>query len=89
VKGRGAALEKTPVPLLPDFGPSKLFQRHAKHFQICGLFLQTFPKIPLAVFWEIKALQGEKGKFRFAPNFCVVGRVSLDGNDASTDERKG
>jgi hypothetical protein len=61
---------------------------HAKHFQIRRLFLQTFPRIPLAIFWEIKGLQGGKGKFRFAPNFCAVGRASLDGNDASTDEKK-
>ncbi|MGD0564820.1 MAG: hypothetical protein ABSA66_17225 [Roseiarcus sp.] len=44
-------------------GPSKLFQTHAKHFQICGLFLQIFPKTPLAVLWKIKGLQGEKGNF--------------------------
>jgi hypothetical protein len=39
------------------------FQIYAKHFQICGLFLQTFPKIPLAVLWKIKGVQGEKGNF--------------------------
>jgi hypothetical protein len=70
---------------LPDLGGSELFQIHAKHFQICGLFLQTFPRISLAVLGEIKGLQGGKGKFRYAPNFCAVGRVSLDGSDASTD----
>jgi hypothetical protein len=56
---------------LPDFAPGKLFQMGAKHFQIRGRFLQIFPKIPLAVLWEIKGLQEEKGKFRFAPNFCA------------------
>ncbi|MGO9773797.1 MAG: hypothetical protein ACLPSW_30475 [Roseiarcus sp.] len=39
------------------------FQIHAKDFQICAPFLQTFPKIPLAVLWEIKGLQGKKGNF--------------------------
>jgi hypothetical protein len=39
---------------------------HAKHFQICGHFLQIFPKIPLAVSWKINGLQGEKGNFAFS-----------------------
>jgi hypothetical protein len=53
-------------------GPSKLFQTHAKHFQICGRFLQTFPKIPLAVLWKIKGLQGEKGNFALLQIFAPI-----------------
>jgi hypothetical protein len=58
--GRACARENAPSPS-PGLGPCKLFQAQAKHFQICGLFLQGFPKIPLVVLWKLKGLQGEKG----------------------------
>jgi hypothetical protein len=53
------------------FGRRKPFPIHAKHFQIWGLFLQTFPRIALVVSFDFNGLQGEKGKFRLAPNFCA------------------
>ncbi len=53
----------------PRLGRCTLFQIHAKHFQISGLFLQIFPNNPLAVLWEISGLQGRQGPFVFAPNF--------------------
>jgi hypothetical protein len=67
------------------------FQIHAKHFQICGLFLQTFPKIPLAVLWKFRSLQGEKGNFarlqiffaasRPKASFRPVGEVGVSNRD--------
>jgi hypothetical protein len=47
-------------------------QIHAKDFQICAPFLQTFPKIPLAVLWEINSLQGEKGNFVLLQIFAAI-----------------
>ncbi len=85
VRGRGEPLEKTRIASLPDLGPSKLFQPCAKHFQICRLFLQTFPKIPFAVLCGIKGLQGGKGTFASLQIFRAVGRVSLERRDASAD----
>jgi hypothetical protein len=82
VVGRGVAA-RPPAPhpnLLPASGEKgrsvirpapfsgELFQIHAKHFQISGLFLQTFPKIPSSVLCEIKGLQEGQAGFRFAPN---------------------
>jgi hypothetical protein len=61
--GKGECARENAASPLPGFGLSKLFQIHAKYFQIYGLFLQTFPKIPLAVSCEIKGLQGDKVKF--------------------------
>jgi hypothetical protein len=53
----GSAADMVCTPrATPDSWPRKLFQTHAKHFQICGLFLQTFPKIPSSILWEIKGL---------------------------------
>jgi hypothetical protein len=54
--------------------PAKPFLIDAKLFQICGPLLQAFPKIPLAVLWKIRSLQGKKGKFRLPPNFCAAPR---------------
>jgi hypothetical protein len=56
---------------LPDVGLGKLFPTHAKHFQILGLLLQIFPKIPLAVLCEINGLQGEKGNFALLQISCA------------------
>jgi hypothetical protein len=33
-------------------------QIFSKDFQISACFVQTFPKIPLAVLWDFKGLQG-------------------------------
>jgi len=68
-RGRPKRARRDAFPASPDVEPRKLFPTRAKHFQICGLFLQVFPKIPSSVSWKIKGLRAEKGKFRFPPNF--------------------
>ena len=57
--------------LCRSLGLGKLFQIHAKHFQISGLFLQIFPNNPLAVLWEINGLQGAKGHFVLLQISCA------------------
>jgi hypothetical protein len=48
----------------PGFRPGKLFQIHAKPFQIRDPFLQTFPNNFFGRFVGIQRLIGQKRKFR-------------------------
>jgi hypothetical protein len=71
--GAACARESARSPS-PDLRPSKPLQAQAKHFQICGVFLQIFPKIPSSISWKIRDLQAEKGIFVFLQIFAPVCR---------------
>ena len=66
---RGArARESAPSPS-PALGPRKPLQAQAKHFQICGPFLQIFPKISSFILWKNKDLRSGQSEFSLPSKF--------------------
>jgi hypothetical protein len=55
----------------------KFFQMLAKLFQIFRLFLQTFPKIPLAVLRDFKGLRGAQARFSNLQIFFAASRAEI------------